>query len=376
MAPYLLILACIATYAGAAEDLVQAPVYTSGDNGYDTYRIPAVVVTLEGTVLAFCEGRKSGSGDSGNIDIVLRRSRDNGDTWSDMEVIVDDGAHTCGNPAPVVDQNTGSVLLLITKNRGSDTEGEILRGQGAPRTVWISRSADDGLSWSAPEEITASVRRDGWRWYATGPGHGIQLRDGRLMIPCNHAYTDDTATWRSHVIVSDDHGATWAVGGVHEGHTNESTVTELANGTLYQNMRNYRKSHRRACAYSMDRGDTWSPVQEDPALLEPVCQASTLRVDRARSIVLFSNPADTKRMNMTIKASYDGCQTWPDSLTLHEGPSAYSDLAELRDGRIGCLYERGEEDLYETITFARFPLGTVTGRSDDDKEAPIVFENY
>ena len=361
MAFWVFLMACAATDSGAASGLVQAPVYTSGEGGYDTYRIPAVIVTLQGTVLAFCEGRKSGSSDSGNIDILLRRSHDDGDTWGAPEVIVDDGANTCGNPAPVVDRETGSILLLITRNRGSDTEGEILRGQAPPRTVWVVRSADDGETWSAPEDITAAVRRDGWRWYATGPGHGIQLRDGRLIVPSNHAYTDDTATWHSHVIVSDDRGATWILGGVHEGHTNESTVAELANGTIYQNMRNYRKSHRRAYAFSMDRGETWSPVQDDAALIEPVCQASVLRVAGDPDTVLFSNPANTARTTMTVKASADACQTWSASLVLWEGPSAYSDLTQLDDGRIGCLYERGEHNPYETIAFARFPLATVLG---------------
>lgn len=350
----------ILAIATSATDLVQHPVFVSGENGYDTYRIPAIVTTTRGTVLAFCEGRKSGRGDSGNIDVVLRRSHDNGDTWSPMEIIVDDGADTCGNPAPVVDRDTGAIILLITKNRGTDTEGEILRGQAPPRTVWVTRSTDDGASWSTPEDITPHVRRDGWRWYATGPGHGIQLRDGRLVIPCNHSYTDDTATWQSHIIYSDDHGATWQIGGVHEGHTNESTVVELENGALYQNMRHYRKTNRRAFAFSMDRGETWSPVQEDPALVEPVCQASTLGVTAAPYVVLFSNPASTHREQLTIKASFDNCQTWLHTLTLYEGPAAYSDLTELHDGRIACLYERGEESPYENITLARFPLTAIT----------------
>jgi sialidase-1 len=352
----LILVVTFAATPAAAATLAQQPIYVSGEGGYDTYRIPALVVSAQGTVLAFCEGRKSGRGDSGNIDLLLRRSHDHGKTWDAVRVIVDDDDNTCGNPAPVVDRDSGAILLVFTKNRGTDTEAQILRAVAPPRTVWVTRSTDNGESWSVPEEISAQARRHDWRWYATGPGHGIQLASGRLVIPCNHSRAPDTATWHSHLIYSDDRGDTWHIGGIHDGYTNESTVLELNDGRLYQNMRNYRGTNRRAYAFSDDHGLTWSPVQEDAALVEPVCQASSLHIPGPPETVLFSNPASTKRERLTVRASFDACATWPASLVLHDGPAAYSDLALLADGRIGCLYERGSEHPYETITFASFPL--------------------
>ncbi len=354
--------------AGAAEDGVrnapdQQDLFVSGEGGYAVYRIPAVIATEEGTILAFCEGRRHSASDSGDIDIVLRRSTDGGETWGPMIRVVDDGEDTCGNPAPVVDRATGTVRLVFTKNKGDGPERQILRGEAPPRSVWVTSSRDDGLTWSEPREISADVRQPDWRWYATGPGHGIRLSDGRLVVPCNHSLNEETATWRSHVIVSDDGGETWTLGGIQpSGNTNESTVAELADGTLYQNMRSYAGDNRRRVAYSRDRGETWSEAQADPALIEPVCQASVLRCPAdgpSPDVLLFSNPAALERVRMTVRASYDGGRTWPASKVLHEGPSAYSDLVCLGRGEgrhVGCLYERGEDRYHERITWARFEL--------------------
>jgi sialidase-1 len=331
-------------------------VYTSGTEGYHTFRIPALLQTPN-YLLAFAEGRLSGGGDSGEIDLVLKRSRDGGKTWSDLSVVVHEAGFTCGNPAPVWDRETKELILLLTKNRADAHEGKILTGEDPPRTVWITRSPDEGATWSAPEEISATTRHEDWRWYATGPCHGIQLQSGRLLIPANHSKSADRKDWYSHVIYSDDHGKTWAIGGIHEGYTNESTVAELADGRIYQNMRSYLGENRRRVSYSSDGGLTWTPDQTDPALIEPVCQASVLSVApkgaAPRSHLLFSNPASTKRVQMTVRLSTDGGVTWPHALELYAGPSAYSDLALLPDGHIACLYERGEKNAYETIVLDR-----------------------
>lgn len=176
--------------AGGAEKTQQA-VWVSGTQGYHTYRIPALVVTPKGTVLAFCEGRKHGSGDAGDIDLLVRRSTDNGRTWSEQAVIWDDKDHSCGNPCPVVDMHTGTVWLLSTWNRGDDLEPQIINGQSKDiRRVFVISSGDDGKTWSEPKEITGKVSKPDWTWYATGPGSGIQLKHGSMQdASCSRATT-------------------------------------------------------------------------------------------------------------------------------------------------------------------------------------------
>lgn len=355
--------------AGAPPDLgepfSQVDVFRSGDRGYHTYRIPALLATPKGTLLAFCEGRRASGGDSGDIDVLLKRSHDNGATWSEAQLVADAGPDTIGNPTPVVERRSGAILLLLTRNPGNVRERQIVDGsaEGA-RTVWLTRSTDDGATWSPPQEITASVKRAGWTWYATGPGNGIQLRNGRLVVPCNHTI-QGTRVMHSHVIYSDDRGRSWKIGGIAGEKTNESAVVELDDGSLLLNMRSYHGANRRAVAHSRDRGMTWSPVRLDPALVEPVCQASLIGVQppetRRGRWLLFSNPANTGRAGMTVRASYDQGATWQAAKVIHPGPAAYSSLADLGSGSAGLLYERGDTRPYERITFARFRLDWLSG---------------
>jgi sialidase-1 len=341
--------------------------FVSGTEGYHTYRIPSLVVTMKGTLLAFCEGRKHGRGDTGDIDLIVRRSTDHGASWGPQQIVWDDGPNTCGNPCPVVDRDTGVVWLLLTHNVGADREPEIIeqKSQGT-RTVWVSHSGDDGLTWSKPEEITATTKRPDWTWYATGPGAGIQMQygpfQGRLLVPCDHIEAK-TKRYYSHVIYSDDHGRTWRLGGrTPQDQVNECEVAELPGGRLLLNMRNYDRSQRtRRVSLSDDGGATWGPVAADPTLIEPICQASLRRYawpgDGRQSILLFSNPASqTKREKMTVRLSRDEGKSWPIAKMLHAGPSAYSCLAVLANGTIGCLYEAGEKSPYETIVLARFSI--------------------
>lgn len=341
-----------------ATEFSQVEVFRSGQDGYHTYRIPALIVTKLGTLLAFCEGRRSAGGDSGDIDLLLKRSRDGGRTWSATQVVADFGEDTIGNPAPVVDQKTGDIVLLMTRNPGKVTERQIVAGSGT-RTVWLSRSTDQGLTWEPPTEITASVKRPDWTWYATGPGNGIQLRDGRMVIACDHIVAE-TKAMHSHVIVSDDGGRHWTLGGVAAEKTNESAVVELPDRTLMLNMRSYHGKNRRAVALSRDRGQSWSELTFAEDLIEPVCQASLISGGNGR--LLFSNPAAVKRVRMTVRMSADHGKSWPVARVIHEGPAAYSSLARLRDGRFGLLYERGESRAYEVITFARFNRDWLTAR--------------
>jgi sialidase-1 len=350
-----------ATPAVAAEP-VQAPVFVSGQDGYHTYRIPSVIATTKGTLLAFCEGRKTGRGDAGDIDLILKRSTDGGKTWGRTHVVWDDDDNTCGNPCPVIDAKTGTVWLLMTHNRGSDTEALIVGGKSAGnRTVWVTRSDDDGVTWAKPADVSKDVKKAGWTWYATGPGVGIQLRSGRLLIPCD-SKSEGGKVRESHVILSEDGGRSWKLGGVIGPNCNESQAVELADGSVMLNMRSYQANNRRFVAFSKDGGETFSKPVEDPTLIEPVCQASILRLPGPGGGILFSNPASAKRENMTVRLSLDEGKTWPHANVLYAGPAAYSCLVALPDGSLGCLYERGDKIPYETITFARFDRDWVAGR--------------
>jgi sialidase-1 len=353
----LVLLAALLSLWSAAPEPSSAEVFVSGQDGYHTYRIPAIVQTGKGTLLAFCEGRKNSRHDWGDIDLLLKRSSDGGRTWSKAITVADFGTDTIGNPAPVVDRRTGTIWLLLTKNPGDVPQRDIQPGLSGPtRTVWVTHSKDDGLTWASPEDITASVKRPEWSWYATGPVNGIQLRSGRMVIPCDH-YRDGNKVSHSHVIYSDDSGKTWQLGGSTGPQCNESTVVELQDGSLMLNMRSYHGKNRRAVSISRDRGLTWSEPVLDEALVEPVCQASLIRTTvRRNAALVFANPADTRRMNMAVRVSRDEGQTWTAPKTIHAGPSAYSNLVELRGGDIGLLYERGDAELYERITFTRFPL--------------------
>ncbi len=330
--------------------------FVSRENGYNTYRIPAVIVSKTGTILAFCEGRKNSIDDSGDIDIVMRRSFDNGRNWEDMHIILDDGKDTIGNPAPVVDRDTGIIWLLVTRNLAEGPESLIIEGK-APRTVWVTYSEDDGKTWAELKEITQYVKKPSWTWYATGPCHGIQLKNGRLVIPCDHVEgtnKDYSEFAHSHIIYSDDHGKTWHIGGIAQKGTNECVAVETNDGAIYLNCRNYRGAKRRAYAWSFDCGNNFTEFGYDEKLVEPICQGSMIRFDESH--ILFSNPASTNREKMTVRISKDECKSWNDGKILYEGPSAYSDLCVLNDMTIGCLYEKGKEDCYETIVFANFDL--------------------
>lgn len=351
-----------------AAELRQTDVFVSGQDGYHTYRIPSVIVTAKGTVLAFCEGRKGTSSDTGDIDLLVKRSTDGGRTFGEQQVVWDDGPNTCGNPCPVVDRQTGTIWLPLTHNLGIDREPQMIdRVSKGTRTVWLSQSTDDGRTWTKPVEITATTKKPNWTWYATGPGAGIQLRSGRLVVPCD-AIEAGTKLYYSHLIYSDDHGATWKLGGSAGPWVNECEVVELADGSLLLNMRNYdRRQQARAVATSRDGGLTWSAVHHDKTLVEPICQASirrySLAASQGRNVILFCNPAQTKaRTQMTLRASYDEGQTWPVAKVLWFGPAAYSCLAVRPDGAILCLYERGDRHAYERITLAETTLGWLTGK--------------
>jgi sialidase-1 len=336
-------------------------VYRAGDDGYHTFRIPSLLAARDGTLLAFAEGRRSGGGDAGDIDLVLKRSGDGGRTWSPLQVIGDNGPNTFGNPCAVLDRQTGTIWLLTTQNRGVDREKDIIAGTAeGTRTVSVMKSTDDGRTWSAPADITGGVKRPGWTWYATGPGIGIQTRTGRFVVPANHAEAG-SGVHRSHLVYSDDGGRTWVVGAIADPGTNESQIAELSDGRLMLNMRNHprKPENYRMVAVSADGGRTLAPATPDPQLIEPPAQASLVALParrRQRRALVFANPASTARERLTVRLSEDDGVTWPASRVVHEGPAAYSSLAALSDGSIAVLFERGDTSPYERISLARFPL--------------------
>lgn len=344
-------------------------VYRKGENGFDTYRIPSIVRTRSGAILAFAEARKNSRSDTGDIDLVVKRSEDGGSTWSDIITVWDDGENVCGNPCPVVVSSTGRIVLVSTWNDGRDHESQIhARTSIDTRRVFTMYSDDEGKSWSEPVEITASVKNPEWTWYATGPCHAIETASGRLVVPCNHGVFENGAPAGtcSHIIYSDDKGESWHVGGILPV-GNESTIAELGNGDLMINMRGPRDKDRvkkygaaRLVAVSHDGGITFDEPYYEKALVEPVCNASIIDYrDAAVTKLLFSNPEhQNKRRNLTVRMSSDNGVSWERACVVTDGPAAYSDLLVLENGDVAVLYECGIDMPYEYISFRRFTAKT------------------
>lgn len=334
--------------------------FENGTGGYACYRIPAIVTTNNGTVLAFCEARKTSCSDTGDIDLVMKKSIDNGATWSDLKIIWDDKTNVCGNPAPVIDKETGYIHLLLTWNDGGDHESEIINGTSKEtRLIYYLKSTDEGETWSEPKNITADVKKPDWTWYATGPVHGIQLEKspykGRLVIPCDHI-EKDSKKYYSHTIYSDNHGETWVLGdSTPKDQVNECTVAELNNGNLMLNMRNYdRKATKaRQIAISKDGGATWVNQEFDTELPEPRCQGAFLTIkNNDKNVLLFTNPADSiARVNMTLSISFDDGLNWNKKIPIYKLHSAYSDITELKNRDVLVLYEAGKNNAYEGIHY-------------------------
>lgn len=368
--PRFLMIVVAGSLAWAGEPVLeQRTLFRMGEGGYYGYRIPSVVVTKKGTVLAFLEGRKKSLEDVGNNDLLMIRSFDSGKTWTPPQLIADHGEDAIMNPCALVDGKTGTIWLMLTGVRG-DTNAKALAEGTRWHTVWITRSTDDGASWSKLREITGEIRgkHADMTFYAAGPGNGIQLRSGRLVFPNYFRWKGPKRESFANVIYSDDHGKSWVHGNPAGALTNEAQVVELADGSLLYNMRSYHGKNRRAVARSRDGGQSWTEPELDETLVEPVCQASFLRLTRAgrrsKNRLLFSNPASTKREKLTVRMSYDEGRTWPVGKALYAGPSGYSSLVVLRDGMIGCFYENGDKRYNERLTFARFNLEWLTDGAD------------
>jgi sialidase-1 len=359
----------------SGQKIVDRTLWEQGRGNYKNYRIPSLISTSKGILLAFCEGREGG--DSGDIDVLMKFSKDNGKTWSWESVIWDDGPNTCGNPCVVEDKETGRIFLIMTWNNGKDPEENIINKTSVDtRIPYMCYSDDYGHTWSKPERMPPECKDPSWGWYATGPGIGIQIRHslykGRLIIPANHSYDDPEGKIRngpygygSHVLISDDHGKTWKRSQPIKPGCNESQVAELPDGKLIMNMRSYNKRNCRALSFSSDGGQTWSEVGHDPQLTESVCQASLLDYGdyRGKRMYLFSNPAvPFLRTHMTVKVSFDNCRNWSNSRLIFAGPSAYSCLTVLHNKQIGLLFECGKDQAYEAIRFIGFHPGEMFQR--------------
>jgi Neuraminidase (sialidase) len=395
---------------GAEPFLEKSDLFEAGRDDYSVYRIPGVVVTRLGTVIAYCEARKTERGDWGTIDIYLRRSTDGGRAWSRarktaavegphrknpaalLQKLATEGEVTYNNPVAIADMKTAAVHFLFSY--------EYMR-------AFYMRSDDDGQTFSKPVEITATFeefRSDyPWRVIATGPNHGIQLRTGRLIVPVwlssstgGHAHRPSVSS----VIYSDDHGKSWHRGDIAVPDTadfvfpSESAAVEPASGGVMLNVRSESKAHRRIVTYSKDGATGWSKRFFHPELLEPICMAGlarmTMKPPADRNRLLFSNPSNLERLdgnaepgknrdrrNLTVKLSYDEGETWAVSKPLEPGWSGYSDLAVTHDGTILCFYERGglDENQFNTaaLTMARFNLEWLTEGKDHLTGPVIIF---
>ena len=378
----LLLLTLFASIASAEPLLEKVDVFPANTNGIARFRIPGIVVTPKGTVLAYSEARRNSSSDWGEIEIHLRRSTDGGKTWEAAKHIAHHGARlegnphkkkdggekeqTVNNPVAIVDRDTGAIEFLYCINYAR---------------CYAMRSIDDGLTWSTPVDVTATFepfrKHYDWKVIATGPGHGIQIKSGRLVVPIWLAYgkEGDHAPSAAATIYSDDHGKTWLAGDLavpnnsEFGNPNETMLAELSDGRVMLVTRSVSKPNRKIITLSPNGATDWSKPTFHDQLWEPICMASITAHPAKPGTLIFSNPHTLKldkdgketpagrgkRENLSIKLSRDDGKTWPVSKTLDAGPSAYSDLAVLPDGTILCLWETKND-----IQCARFNLDWIT----------------
>ena len=340
-------------------------------NGYFSYRIPTVIKSKR-AIIAFAEGRKNSTSDFGNIDLVYRRSLDLGKSWEPIKILYDQDSIAVQNPVPIFIEDQNKIVLLF--NVTSKSEHDILNSdydQNKQRKAFLTTSFDDGRTWSKPQEITSQVKLPHWRWHAIGPVHGIQLKNkankGRLVAPVAISIEKGNSAYSMALIYSDDHGITWNIGAVDNNlsdkvQSNETTIVELNDGTIYVNTRDHLGGSRlmnRGETYSSDGGLTFNKtIIESDKFPSPIVQASLLRWDSAKQgkkdLILFSTPSNNKkRENLVVMASYDEAKTWEIFIKVHEGFSAYSDMVKLNKKWLGVIYET---DNYKKIEFKRVKL--------------------
>ncbi len=355
----LLLLASKFALAQQPQPLLYTVPFKAKADGYPRYRIPALWYAPKKPLLAFCEGRHTAGQLTGDIDIVLKRSHDLGQTWEPLQVVADLGTDTCGNPCIVQDASNGWLWLAFTKSRGEDHEADIVAGKVPGTTVWITHSEDDGTTWAAPLEISARARKPTWGWYGTGPGLGLYLhstKSDRILFPSYHT---EGGVYRTHSLFSDDHGKTWQLGADAADHTSEPQVIEWDSHTLLMNARTISgHGEQRTFVVSKDRGETWKPAEGIAPLVENNCQGCTYRCFRSGSNGefdwIFTTPISPSRVGVHGWISEDAGKSWPHAQMLWSGPSAYTAMTRLQGGLVGMLLECGEKATYEQIAFMKF----------------------
>ncbi|MGN6618331.1 MAG: sialidase family protein [Ilyomonas sp.] len=355
------------------------PVFVSGMDGYKSYRIPAIIRAPNNDLLAFCEGRVDNAADYGDVDIVMKRSTDGGKTWSVLKVIADNKTKQAGNPAPVVDRSdpaysNGRIFLFY--NTGNNNEHEVRKGNGL-REVWYKTSTDNGETWSDAVNITLEVHKpkqpsinsaynftEDWRSYANTPGHAMQFEEGnykgRMYVAANHSEGEpmpDFSDYKAHGFYTDDHGKTFHLSdNIPIDGSNEATAAALSNNRLMMNIRNQKGDIKsRIVAISNNGGVKWDRTYFDKQLPDPVCEGSILTIGKKKqeNILAFCNNADTSiRDNLTLRISFNDGKTWQRNVLIDKtgaaDNSAYSDIVQLDNKRIGILYEKNN---YSSIVF-------------------------
>lgn len=349
------------------QSLLYTVPFKAGDEGAKIYRIPALWWQPKKPLLAFAERRMEHRQMHGNIDIVLRRSLDNGQTWEPQQIVADLASDACGNPCIVHDASRGKLWLAFTRSRQQDIEKEIAGGTAPGTQVWIASSEDDGASWSAPKDISATCRKPTWGWYGTGPGQGLYLRGGnsradRLLIPCYHT---EEGVYTTHCIYSDDHGETWQLGRNVAPDTSEPQVIEMDGHTLLMNARAV-GGRQRGLHVSLDRGISWQPASEMAPIPDNQCQGYLYRCFRNGSAGeydwIFTQPVASNRTGVHAWISEDRGKSWPFAQSLWTGPSAYTAMTRVQGGLVGVLLECGNKDVYEQIVFLKFAPEWLRGR--------------
>lgn len=359
---------------GAVSPPEEFDVFVPKQDGFASIRIPSLVISKQGTLLAFAEGRAADA-DQAKNKIILKRSSDGGKSWGACVVIAADGDNALNNPCAVVEQNTGAILLMYQSYPAglAERSGQILPGYEGKAIVrnWLITSVDDGVTWSDPRDLTQSTKREQTvTTIAGGPGVGIQLargtHAGRILFPFNEG---PFGVWNIYAVYSDDLGASWKMGevapngilktadGKETSKVNEAQFVELDDGSVRFNVRRWAGKPVRKSAVSQDGGRTWSDVEDAGDLIDPGCMGSVIRYEQPGapkpSRLLYSGPQSQGRDHGTVSVSYDEGKTWPLKKVIQPGPFAYSCLAKLPDGSIGCLYEA---DGTKRIALIRFDL--------------------